>query len=421
MARGKLSHAESCQSSIGAHCARVVTAQAVLRGADGARGKLGGVRMKAEMARQRSGNAARRLQRRRSVGPRRNLACAATATRRNGRRQQRRHDAQRGALAHGAPPLSSGSDGASLAVSGRSSGSVTENVEPCPSVLSTSTYPPCNSVSFCTMLSPRRRARSRVLVRPNLGEYLRTVAAGPDWRSPGPCPETLSRSRILGARRLQRDLARAVYLSALVPRFSTIWRSRWHRPRAAAVVVSLDRDVHGPYRAFGPRAATPLSESNSRTSTCSGCSFMRPTRARDSSTLLNSASKCSPDARNLCAGLRAGHRSAGPRSRPRALSVKPKIAFSGVRSSWLTVVRNSLLYRSASWLGGARRARGTAVRGSPGEALRRHGQRADLVQGRSAIGFPGRRLEQLTHAAGHEGEVARQRAHAEPCGERGEC
>ena len=70
---------------------------------------------------------------------------------------------------------------------------------------------------------------------------------------------------------------------------------------------------------------------------------MRPeASAEKSSTLLNSDSRCSPEARIMRRSSRCPSLS-GPSISASSTSVKPRIAFRGVRSSWLTVVRNSLL------------------------------------------------------------------------------
>src|SRR5438034_1247696 len=226
-------------------------------------------------------------------------------------------------------------------------GTVKKKVDPLPSSLSTQMRPPCSSTSRFVILSPSP-----------VPPYSRVIAAS-TWRNSAktfstsslgmPIPVSVTRytSHSPSSRASMSTLPCRVNLSALPARFMRHCVMRRPSPRAGG----MSGDTVAVNVSCFPRARDRREAWTTSTISCTEYSpppsSSRPASIFDrSSTSLMSRSRWRPFVWISVSGSR---RPAGtsPYRSSRMSSVKPRIALSGVRSSWLIFARNSDLARLA--------------------------------------------------------------------------
>src|SRR5216683_5516496 len=228
-------------------------------------------------------------------------------------------------------------------------GNVKVKVDPRPGSLSTQIRPPCNSTNFFARVRPRP-----------VPSCLR-VSSLPTWRnsskmagwSSGAMPIPVSMTAISTAPsvRLAFRLIRppsGVNLTALDRRFSRICLTLRSSPTTSPSRESMSTCRAMPWRpARSLTRVTAFSRAVGRWNGA-GASSMRPASILDRSRMsLISDRRCWPEAYmslrySSCLSLRA------PNMRWSSTSEKPITAFSGVRSSWDMLARNSDLWRLAA-------------------------------------------------------------------------
>ena len=145
-----------------------------------------------------------------------------------------------------------------------------------------------------------------------------------------------------------RTPPRSVNLSALPTRLVTIWR---RRPGSDWMIAGIGPAASSPSVIPLSRALTPSTFTTSRSTWC-GSHAMRSTSMRPASTFdrsrmsLISSTRCLP-LEWIVSRCRRASRSFLPQPRF-STSVKPRMAFIGVRISWLMLARKSLFARFAA-------------------------------------------------------------------------
>src|SRR5262245_5376658 len=231
------------------------------------------------------------------------------------------------------------------------SGTVKKKVEPRPSSLSTPTRPPCISTSRLVMLSPSPvPPYSRVMVVStwrNSAKMFSTSSLG----MPMPVSATLNVSHPSARLTSMSTRPWRVNLSAFPARFSRHWVSRRPSPQAAGISGATCTLNASPFSMARDRSEACTTSTISCTEYSPRPSSSRPASIFDKSrTSLMSRSRWRP---LVWMSTRGSRRLAGtsPYSSSSMISVNPRIALSGVRSSWLMLARNSDL----GGLAGARR------------------------------------------------------------------
>ena len=140
----------------------------------------------------------------------------------------------------------------------------------------------------------------------------------------------------------------SVNFTALSSSFSSTWRSRScvAERRRRQRGVELEREVRAPSPRRAARSARPSRRRSARGSKAASCSGDPAAfQPRDVEDVVHQAEQLQPRLRAPSAGLPPGPAAALVSS---STSDRPITAFSGVRSSWLTMARNSVRLRSAA-------------------------------------------------------------------------
>ena len=225
-------------------------------------------------------------------------------------------------------------------------GRVTVNVVPRPSALSTPIVPPCRRTRSRTSASPIP-VPSCVRERAPRTRWNRSNTRGSSSSGiPAPVSRT-ARTTCRGRARSETSISPAkVNFSALERRlrviFSHMSRSTWTSSGQGSGLTTR----RSPARSMAERKVLARSAVSAARSVGSNEAWRRPASAREkSSRVLTSLRSRIPlrwsvERRARCPG------GSGSRTSARLSSAGPRIRVSGVRSSWLTLARKSVLARS---------------------------------------------------------------------------